>query len=590
MFEQLFRGRRMAEVVEALARKFAEDHGLAELAEVNPNKLFEIFTAYCVTSQYNPEFDPEDLHAGESRDLSVDGYAIVVNDCVYTNAADVERAVAKAAQLRVHFVLIQAKRFRKFEGRVFNTMVGDVRHVFSNELLRFPAGPKAVNLRACITAIYRDASKFAAAKAPRLSVWYASLGTFRESNHRARIEDAIADLRKTKQFETVEVRAAGAHELRDLYHQAESMTSVTFSLHHRFELPDMPDVKRAIFGLLPATVLIDKVLNDEHGARRQYLFHENMRDYLGVAGHVNTDIGETLLHKTQRQQFAVLNNGITIVTRDMVVLGPDLHLKDPQIVNGCQTCNVLLDARGTLDTSVMVGVRIIESADDDVVDRIIKATNTQNSLSRDDLRARDNFPRHVESYFRSQPSDRQLYFERRARQYQGVPRTRIVSRRHLTQAYAAMWFGEPHRVTSYQALETAHANDLFHPNDDPLTYYTAAAALYRVAWLLSRPSGAGIPASYRPARFHLLYGIRLYLLGEVALPKREDAIKMSCDPMLDMLWDPTAARQLVETLLPAISAARTPGEELASDVRTEGFTERFRQAVLGLPGSGRAAA
>jgi hypothetical protein len=72
-----------------------------------------------VTSQYHREFDAEDLHAGQSRDLSVDAYAIIINDVVYTDPGDVERVVEKIGQLRVHFVLVQAKRSRKFEGRVF---------------------------------------------------------------------------------------------------------------------------------------------------------------------------------------------------------------------------------------------------------------------------------------------------------------------------------------------------------------------------------------------------------------------------------------------------------------------------------------
>jgi hypothetical protein len=593
MLEQLFRGKRMAEIVEALARSFGEDRGLVsaghQLSPKELNKLFEIFATYCITSQYNTDFDPEDLHAGESRDLSIDGYAIIINNRVYTDVSDVERVVKAAAQLRVQFVLVQAKRSRKFEGRVFNSTVGDIRHVFSNEQLRFPAGPKASNLRACITAIYRHPSKFSAAKAPRLSVWYASLGTFRESNHRARMDDAIADLRKTRNFEAVEVRAAGAHELREQFQLAESTTAVTFRLQHRFDLPSMPDVKRAIFGLLPADVLIDKVLNDEKGVQRQYLFYENLRDYLGPSD-VNSEIRKTLLDQRQRQQFAVLNNGITIVTRDMVELGDELHLKDPQIVNGCQTCNVLLAERGTVDSSVMVGVRIIESPDGDVTDSIIRATNTQNSLGPEDRRARDEVPRHIEDFFRSRSLDRRLYFERRARQFQGIPKAKIVSSRHLTQAYAAMWFGEPHQVHSYQALGAAHQRDLFHPSHDPMPYYTCAAVLYQLNWLFARPSGAGVPASYRPARFQLLYGIRLYLLGDAPLPRSEEDIKSACDLVLDVMWDPARSRQLVEAVLPGLSAARAHGIELARDVRTEGFTDRMRTAVLSLPRSGRAAA
>ncbi len=400
MLEQLFRGKRMAEVVEALADKFADEQGLAGR---DRSEIFEIFAAYCVTSQYRVEFDAEDLHAGQSRDLSIDAYAIIINDVVYTKAADVERVVAKIRQLRVHFVLIQAKRSRKFEGRVFNTMVGDVRHIFSNEQLKFPAGPKAVNLRACITAIYKDPSKFLAAKAPRLSVWYASLGAFRESNHKARITDAIAELRKARQFETIEVRAAGAHELRDLYHDAESMGSATFPMGDRLELPKMTGVKKAYFGFLPATVLVNKILMD-NGVRRQYLFHDNLRDFLGANGEVNAAISDTLRNSQQRDQFAVLNNGVTIVTREMVEVGPNLHLRDPQVINGCQTCNVLLAEQGHLDGSVMVGVRIIESPEDNVIDRIIRATNTQNALRRDDLKARDGFQWLLEDYFRAQPA------------------------------------------------------------------------------------------------------------------------------------------------------------------------------------------
>jgi hypothetical protein len=401
--------------------------------------------------------------------------------------------------------------------------------------------------------------------------------------------DAVGQLRKTRNFDAVEVRAAGAHELRELFQRAESTTAVTFSLQHRFELPSMPDVKRAIFGLLPASMLIDKVLIDEKGDRRQYLFYENLRDYLGSSD-VNSGIRRTLLDPHQRQQFAVLNNGITIVTRDLVELGNELHLKDPQIVNGCQTCNVLLAERGAVDNSVMVGVRIIESPNGDVTDSIIRSTNTQNSLGPDERRARDEVPRHIEDFFRTRPLDRRLYFERRARQFQGIPKTKIVSRRHLTQAYAAMWFGEPHQVHSYQALGATHQRDLFHPSHDPMPYYTCAAALYRLNWLFSRPAGAGVPSSYRPARFQLLYGIRLYLLDGAPLPRGEEDIKTACDAVLDVMWDPTRSRQLVESVLPAVSAARVHGIELARDVRTEGFTERMRTAVLSLPRSGRAAA
>jgi hypothetical protein len=155
-----------------------------------------------------------------------------------------------------------------------------------------------------------------------------------------------------------------------------------------------------------------------------------------------------------------------------------------------------------------------------------------------------------------------------------------------------MWLAEPHNVTSYQNLLEEHAADLFGPNHDPLPYYTCAAGLHRLNWFFGRPAGdkERLPPTYRVARFQLLYGIRLYLLGDRALPGRKDQVKDICTRMLDVLWHPTAGRELIQDLLPAISAARTPSGDLAKDVRSEEFTKKFGEAVRALPESSRAAA
>ncbi len=155
-----------------------------------------------------------------------------------------------------------------------------------------------------------------------------------------------------------------------------------------------------------------------------------------------------------------------------------------------------------------------------------------------------------------------------------------------------MWFDEPHNVTSYQALLEEHAGDLFHPSQDPLPYYTSASGLHQLDWLLGRPAAAGdrLPPTYRVARFHLLYGVKLYLLGPAALPGREEEIRLACSQIVDVLWDQTGVKQLITALRPAITAALPPGGELATEVRSEEFTKRFRQAVLALPRASRAAA
>ena len=239
----------------------------------------------------------------------------------------------------------------------------------------------------------------------------------------------------------------------------------------------------------------------------------------------------------------------------------------------------------------MVGIRVVEATDEDVIARIVTATNTQNDLSADSMGASSSFHKHLEDFFLAQPEDRRLFYERRIKQYgSGVPRSKVVTRRQLTQAYAAMWLNEPHSVTRYQSLISSHDGVLFHPGDDPLPYYTSAAAQYRLAWLFDRPNGAGIATTYRPARFHLLAGMKFYLFGDDALPKAEKSVEAACQPILDVMWDNAAARDLAEALLPAVRLALEPGDNLAQVVRTGQFTDRFRRAVLDLPRPRRAAA
>jgi len=52
---------------------------------------------------------------------------------------------------------------------------------------------------------------------------------------------------------------------------------------------------------------------------------------------VNTEIRETVIDAFRMIDFALLNNGVTIVARDVGKVGATFRLKDYQIVNGCQT-------------------------------------------------------------------------------------------------------------------------------------------------------------------------------------------------------------------------------------------------------------
>jgi hypothetical protein len=586
MLEPLFPNKRAAQVVEALVGQFAEANGLSDM---DPNDLFEVFAAYCIVSQYQPDFDAEELRSGGKNDLGIDAHAVIIDGVVYTEADEV-RAAVRAPTIDVHFVVVQAKRERAFSGNVFVGLGTSINVIVDEKAGPFPMNERVAEFRDCVRAVYREPSRFSHGREPRLSVWYASLGVFRPSRHRAKIDKARADLLSSKYFSRVTVEGAGAHQLRELHHRAKSLESATFTMANRVELPQAPGVKQTLFGVMPAREIVDRILLNERGQRRRFLFQDNLRDFYGVEGpaaKINEQIAGTLDDSAARQRFAVLNNGITIVTRSLVKAGPKLHVKDPQVVNGCQTCNVLLTKRDQLTDDVLVGVRIVECDDDSVVRAIVTATNTQNMLSTDDIQSPQPFQRHLEDFFRSQPGEPRLLYG------SGAARSYIVTRRHLTQAYAAMWFGVPHAVTRYQSLVRDYAGRMFLTNDDPLPYYTAAVTLRRVTWALANAERLGLEPGWRSARFQVVHGVRLQLLGDGPLPTGESGVARACNNILAIMSQADSATRLVKELFPALRASLGPGVPrslIGREARTAEFTERFRASVLSLPRATRAAA
>ena len=121
------------------------------------------------------------------------------------------------------------------------------------------------------------------------------------------------------------------------------------------------------------------------GAR---LFARNIRGYLGDT-EINKAIAETLVNEPHN--FWYYNNGITIVcdaAKQEKQKGQDiLRVERPQVINGQQTVRTLSQTQAQRDSaSVLVKVIRIaregrsEDSYDDLVKRIVRATNWQNSI------------------------------------------------------------------------------------------------------------------------------------------------------------------------------------------------------------------
>jgi hypothetical protein len=107
-------------------------------------------------------------------------------------------------------------------------------------------------------------------------------------------------------------------------------------------------------------------------------------------------------------------------------------------------------------------------------------------------------------------------------------------RPQLTKAYAAMFLDEAHRVTRLSELIDSRGDDIFREKHDPLDYYTCASAFYRIEWLLRN---GRLASTFGPAKYHLVAGVKTYILGPDRLPNGVRLRKAACEKILAEVWD-----------------------------------------------------
>ena len=104
---------------------------------------------------------------------------------------------------------------------------------------------------------------------------------------------------------------------------------------------------------------------------RRSLFNDNVRDYLGQNA-VNSEIEKTIVENPG--MFLLCNNGIAIVCSDFDQVRDNLvKIENPQIVNGCQTSNVLFNLRDNPNIEkVQLVVRVISTDSLAISNKIVR--------------------------------------------------------------------------------------------------------------------------------------------------------------------------------------------------------------------------
>lgn len=144
----------------------------------------------------------------------------------------------------------------------------------------------------------------------------------------------------------------------------------------------------------------------------EFLFSDNIRSFLGFKVRPNQRMKETLNDPNSSIYFPFLNNGITIVCERMEIPSTlqsgkyILPAYNPIIVNGLQTTRVLYEIfkenqrKGISNLeNVFVNVRLYETSDLEIVEKITDATNTQTPISYKDKVSNKDFNLYTKEIF-----------------------------------------------------------------------------------------------------------------------------------------------------------------------------------------------
>lgn len=565
----------MDAITKAQLAEFSKAYQVDELPE---EQQFEHFCAFLTLRRHHSRtFDTMEIAVGGGGDTSIDSVAIIVNGALVNDVDDIIELAERNGYIEANFIFVQADRGASFEiGKIGNFGFG-VEDFFKTQ----PAlnrNEKIQDAAAIALAIFERGNLIR--NKPSCRLYYVTTGTWMDDqNLVARRDGIVADLQATNLFGPIEFLCYGANEVHRFYNQTKTAVTREFSFTDHTEIPAIEGVAQAYLGHISAREFVQIISDDSGDDILGSIFDENVRDWQDY-NQVNREIRETL-QSGKHARFVLMNNGVTIITRDLTQLGSKFRIEDFQIVNGCQTSHVIFDQRaGDLD-SVSIPLRLISTQDEDVIESITRATNRQTELKPEQLYALTDFAKELEQYFVAVLEPEQLYYERRDCQYDRFPnieKTRIVTPQSLIRAFGGMFLDEPTRVTrNYKAIRDLVGEKIFSQGHRLEPYYVAAFASYRLEFLFRNQK---LASEFKAARYHILMVLR-YLINSEGLP-RMNSLEMErrCKEITDVLRDTNKADDLLAEAAGIVKKVVTEvlGETFERDnIRTEPTKEALLQ-------------
>lgn len=564
-------GTTLHRIVKSHLDSFAHEKGLEHESEA---RQFEKFCNYCLLDpRLSGSPDVDDVTT-EDDDDGTDGIALIINEELAQSVEDAQAVLGKDKRSNdADIIFIQSKRsdsldlgeFLKFS-RSITSFVSDENYLPASELQR--------EVRAAFNVVISSVSKIRGGK-PGLSAYFVYTGTYEAPTAFENAKKSLHDnLMSTGYFSRVEVRIIGRDELVQAWVDTYSGIEATLHMHASAGLPLIEGIAESYLAVVRANEFVDKVLKNPDGTIRSQIFEDNVRHYLGSDNPVNKSIAETLDKQGTKTRFPVLNNGVTIVSPNVVIQTNRLYISNFQIVNGCQTSHVLFENRESLTDDVMVTLKVVETDDEDVFGELVEATNSQSEIKKSQFLSLSPAARRVEAYFNTyEGREGRLYFERRDRQYvgRGVPALRILDLDAVARAVCAMYLRRPDLAYKYpQQMYDTLADSIFDDKNREIIYYSSALVLYRIHVLTS---GSHITSNARKFKWHVLPVAASIMAGKNIPPLNSRKIEVFAKKIIDIFQ--VQSEKVNQTLIEAVELIVKSGNTTSEKLKRQGALDEI---------------
>ena len=530
--------------------KFCDSWEIKFNSEKEESVAFEKFVNYCILSQDDSSSfvgNPDLLDfccTGGGNDAKLDGVGIKINGHIVGDIENIAHFVEAAKKVDIEFFLIQSKERTDFDSAEFNTFGIGVQNFFSTPKL--PENDKVKALRNLKDYIYNETSVIKKLEDnPTVNVCYVFCGAKPEDEHTEGIVHIVEEnLRNCPDsIGKINVSILGSKELIKCCKEIENDYVVELNVCDIIPLSvrNNNQIKKAYTFTCDASELLHLLKKDDDDTIRRSLFNDNVRDYLGNKGTVNSEIEKTI--KEEPEMFLMCNNGITIVCSDFLQVRDKLvKIDNPQIVNGCQTCNSIFALRNLEAISkVQVLIKLICTEEIKITNKIVRGTNKQNQVLEESFETTKLFHQDLELYFIAKRDVAQLYYERRVKQYSSIPsinKYQIVNLRVITQAVVGMFLMSPHVAHRHEAklLEMYASGEdrkIYKEGQSFAPYYLCALTWFKFEEAFRN---AVISKKLKPYKAHL-YMIFLFSAGVYPLPlyAKNSAMEKFCQAIEKIL-------------------------------------------------------